>query len=199
MEELRTFLAANISAGILGELQQIENQLKEELHDIQLDIKWIPASNIHLTLKFFGTIPKEVIPAIERELTRILASEDPVPLMIKGIGVFPNAQRPRILWAQVHNDDGRLSVIRERIEAAMSELGFAPKEKEFRPHLTLGRVQFKKTTEGLKEKLARFEDAEIGGCTVRDLYLYRSDLKPSGSEYHLLTAIPFGRSAPKRA
>lgn len=76
-----------------------------------------------------------------------------------------------------------VSSLQEAIERAALEHGFAAEDRPFKPHLTLGRVRSKKNLEYLTQAIATFREVEIGTFEVQKVFLFRSDLKPSGAVY----------------
>ena len=55
-----------------------------------------------------------------------------------GVGCFPNARRPNILWAGIRASDNVRPSFRRSINP-LAALGFPLEKREFFPHVTLGR------------------------------------------------------------
>jgi len=79
-------------------------------------VRWTPLEQMHLTLRFLGDVPEESVPAIVEALHRAAATVAPFALRASGLGCFPDARRPRVLWAGVaggltalHNLQGRIA------------------------------------------------------------------------------------------
>jgi 2'-5' RNA ligase len=60
--------------------------------------KWVRPENLHVTLKFIGHIDPAKLDSIRNALTRA-HSPQKVRLHFRNIGFFPNANRPRVVWA----------------------------------------------------------------------------------------------------
>ncbi|CUS77266.1 2'-5' RNA ligase [Candidatus Kryptonium thompsonii] len=70
----------------------------------------------------------------------------------------------------------------------MSELGFEKEDKEYHPHITLGRVKKAKNISSLIKKMENINfEAKTG--EVAEVLIMKSDLKPSGSVYSVLRKI----------
>jgi 2'-5' RNA ligase len=104
---------------------------------------------------------------------------------MEGIGFFPDARRPRVVWIGCTGGDDRLHRLRSAIEDDLSALGFPRDERTFHPHFTIGRVR----SEGVPHHLTSLPK----NCTfdphhtvVNEIFLMRSVLKPGGSEYSVV-------------
>jgi 2'-5' RNA ligase len=97
-------------------------------------------------------------------------------------GVFPNTNYVRLIWAGVKGDT--IYSLQKEIEIALEKLGWG-REKDFKPHLTLARVNFIKDKQALAQKLASLEVKQIE-FEVKDFRLIKSTLTPKGPEYETL-------------
>jgi RNA 2',3'-cyclic 3'-phosphodiesterase len=79
----------------------------------------------------------------------------------------------------------------------MARLGYAPEERDFSPHLTLGRVARNISGDEMQRLSALLAGNKVGflGATrVQSIQLYRSDLQPSGSVYTALFTAPLAEA-----
>ncbi len=175
---MRCFIAIdipeNIKDAIAGFIEKYGLNLK--------GIRWIPAENVHLTLKFLGDIKEDLIPEIQKRLALICTRIDVFNINIRGAGAFPNLKYPNVLWIGIDESEG-LRRLYEDIEESMSDLGFEKEDRKFSPHLTIGRVKDRKGIEPVIKRLYTFKDTFFGSIEVKEVLLMRSVLKPSGAEY----------------
>ena len=70
----------------------------------------------------------------------------------------------------------------------MLPLGFAPEERGFSPHVTLGRVGRPNadTSERLRGRMGQLSETDLGGFTVDRFYLKKSTLTRGGPIYENL-------------
>jgi 2'-5' RNA ligase len=191
-EQIRCFLAANIATEPSRNLQSAQRQLREALRDLDLPLRWVPVENIHLTFKFLGEVSPVVVATVERALAPLLGAEPPLVFDLAGVGAFPSAARPRVLWVGVREPETpRLPSLFARIEDAFAGLGFPREERPFKPHLTLARAKPEGRPADLSETLERFAGIELGRTVARELWLYRSELRPQGARYTALQRICF--------
>jgi 2'-5' RNA ligase len=184
---IRSFLAFDLTDEIRG----IVSRTAEAMRRYDLDLRWVNPGGIHLTLVFMGDISPSAIPKIEETVGQVCRGFGPFALALEGAGVFPGRKRPRVLWLGLTGEIRRLSGFRQALHNALMPLGIREEAREFRPHLTLGRFRKGPSPElGLDEALARFGELKGPPWTLRELHLFKSDLKPEGAVYTKLQTWP---------
>jgi 2'-5' RNA ligase len=181
---MRTFIAIPLPAEartLLGEIQQ-------KLRSFGADVKWTAASSIHLTLKFLGEIDPAILPRLTDLLRAGASAEQAFPLSIRGLGGFPNLRLPRVIWCGLEGSTDRLVALQRKVDAACVAAGFAPEERPFQPHLTLGRVRGKSNLQPLLDYIKIGSTFE-SGFSVNGFNVYQSTLQPKGAVYTLLQKI----------
>src|SRR5690606_8650349 len=120
---------------------------QEQLHDAtarlratDLPVRWVPPEHLHVTLKFLGTVAEPLVAAVQDAGARAAAGLAPFDARLGGIGAFPNVRRPRVVWVGVRDAEPLLR-LHAALEQALAPLGFAPEDRAFQPHVTLGRVR----------------------------------------------------------
>ena len=101
---------------------------------------------------------------------------------IRGLGAFPNASRPRVLWAGAPGSPA-FTRLAEGVDQALVALGFAPEARGFTPHVTLGRVRAPRRAVALTEAIGAAAARSFGALQVERVSLMRSDLSPRGARY----------------
>lgn len=156
------------------------------LRALDLPVKWVGADGLHLTLKFLGETDDARAPELADALRRAAAGARALPLEISGCGAFPDAERPRVVWAGVSAEPA-LELLQHAVEREFAPLGFPTEARPFRPHLTLGRTR-KDARPGAFRPLA----ASLAGVAfaetvvIEQVELLRSALQPTGAVYHLV-------------
>jgi 2'-5' RNA ligase len=113
-------------------------------------------------------------------------------IQIEGLGSYPNSRRPRVLWIGL-NAPVTLTYLQHALEAAAARLGYAPEDREFSPHLTIGRVRQSVSAADQQKVRTALEDAKVGNLgtvCVNEVHLFKSDLQPTGSLYTKLFSAP---------
>jgi 2'-5' RNA ligase len=98
--------------------------------------RWVAPENLHLTLRFLGEVENPLLPEIDLALAAICAES--FDLTVSGIDVFGSKRRPRLLVARVERHES-LHHLHDKIESAITRLGFKPEARRFTPHVTIAR------------------------------------------------------------
>ena len=175
---MRTFIAIEIPAPVKTALAQ----LQAELRQTGADVGWTNPENIHLTLRFLGEVEEARLPELKRLCAEIAAQCSSFSLRVKDTGYFPNAKQPRVLWAGLAGEVSLAQELQQRLEAGLTALGFAPEDKRFKPHLTIGRVKSGKNLRQLVAKLEMYSLPELS-FAVGEIVLLKSELHPAGARY----------------
>lgn len=184
---IRAFIAVEITPSLV---QLIVNAI-DELRPRFEGIRWVSPSNFHLTLKFLGDIPDSQVNDLFAALTQQLRPFPRCTINAKGLGVFPDVKRPRILWVGLTSD--QLVEMARRIDEGLQPLGFAPEKRAFAPHLTIGRWrQIERAPKDLARVLEKWGATDFGRCQVNEVILFQSILRPMGAEYHKLKTVALG-------
>ena len=176
---MRLFVALNFPP----EIRHALGEATQPLRALGLPVKWVRAEGIHLTLKFLGDVPEERLAELVAALGRARAGARPLALAIGGFGVFPDYQRPRVVWVGVAPDPA-LEILEHRVEQEFAPLGFPTEARAFRPHVTLGRAARgarPAAFTGLEAALARLEFTATP--LVSSVELMQSTLQSAGAVY----------------
>jgi 2'-5' RNA ligase len=160
-------------------------------------VAWVPAQNLHLTLKFLGEQSDARLGEVVDALPLAARLCRPFAIALKGVGAFPTLDRPRILWVGLTEGGAEARSLQERVEAALEERGLARDTRPWHPHLTIGRIPDDRRWRrdagpALREVLAGLATQSFGRLRVDRLALMRSDLGPGGARYRELASAPLG-------
>jgi len=184
---IRAFIAVDLDDPVIEKVCNVVEILKPRI----TEIRWLRKENLHLTLKFLGNIAESQVEPITAALRHPLGLFSPCTISAKGLGVFPDFRRPKILWVGLTGD--QLVQLAAEIESALMPLGFTPENRAFTPHLTIGRWrEGSRPAKNLRQEIDSLNDFEFGACAVRQIVLFQSVLKPEGATYSELRTIQLG-------
>ncbi len=189
---IRAFLAIEVPRDTMRVLESVQQRLR----NLTDGFRWSRVDGIHLTLKFFGDILPDDADRIPEIVREHVVNVPPLNLSLGDLGGFPSLERPRVLWVGAGDDIGRLKNLQLDIEGGLRRYGFPVEARPFAPHLTLGRSRSHLGSAFEADKL-RAMAGELGRqrFEVRELVLFKSDLRPSGPVYTRLACIRLGDSA----
>lgn len=103
-----------------------------------LPVKWVRQENLHLTLNFLGYILDENILNICESVQKVSENINSFELQFTGAELGPSSEMKKMIWV-AGEKSGEISELKYQLDRA---LGFFIREKkDFRPHITLGRIQ----------------------------------------------------------
>lgn len=179
---MRLFIAITFNQDIKSSLYNIIQHLKQNSKEGNFTQK----DNLHLTIAFIGesnainTIQKAMNEAVLHPTVKSFT------LSIEGLGKF-NRREGDIFWAGIQNNP-LLSQLNNAIVQELRNNGFTIDDREFKPHLTLGRKvvlhsnfdvkEFEKTNPTMEMEVNRIslmKSERIGGKLVYT-EIYHCDL-----------------------
>ncbi len=188
MSVIRAFIAVDLSPEIRSHLDSIGSDFKQMIGNHA--VRWVPTENIHLTLKFLGDVSISSLGLVKQALDNEVSGHHAFNISIGNLGAFPKVRAPRVIWVGVEGPES-LQVLQHAIETQMSRLGYEPDQRPFSAHLTLGRVSRNARSDEIQAVSSALERLKIGflGITpVKEVRLYKSDLRPEGAVYSCVHA-----------
>ncbi|HVK61643.1 MAG TPA: RNA 2',3'-cyclic phosphodiesterase [Bdellovibrionales bacterium] len=178
--EKRLFIGVPVIVG-----RSLESALKKTRITAQkreMEFEWTPSANFHITLSFIGATPEDRLPLLEELLTAIAARNPVAETSIRGMGAFPDEHHMRVLWVGVRKSRA-LSALNEDLRTTLVANGFPQDEKEFIPHLTIGRLR--KSRSG-KDLLSPYVRTQFGDLEFNEITLYESRMYSGRPHYEAL-------------
>lgn len=171
----RVFVAVRIkpTRGIMALLAQLRR--------LGRPVKTVADENLHVTLRFLGQTDEALFRPIVNAIHTAVDNAKAFDLNLVGLGAYPYIHRPKSVWAGVDNAD-TLSKIAHGLATPLEDLGFAPEERPWVPHVTLCRIKARPPKE-LVDLLNADHSVSLGTVRIRSVDLLSSQLLPSGPLY----------------
>jgi 2'-5' RNA ligase len=180
----RAFVAVLIPDHLRARVFDFETRLRADLGDSQgRAVKWVERENLHVTLKFLGSVPDEKVGPVSSKIESTASRFGPFDLDVAGAGGFPSRRRPTVLWVGTGEGSDRLGELAAAVEEGLSELGFAKEQKRFHGHITIGRIRRGSQPQSIDSALGAWDPGTFGRFTVDSISLMESELRPSGPIY----------------
>ena len=202
---MRLFIALDIDDAI----RQRIGRFVDGVSGFAPDARWVKLESVHVTLKFIGEKPADLVATLQRELDAVRLS--PFTVSFGGFGFFPTAKSARVFWVGIQAGP-ELQKLAAAVDDVSAGLGVPKEERAFSPHLTVARKSGASGTphqqkgdgpgrvfQRLQEKLAAMPAPEFGTMTAREFFLYQSQLSRSGSRYTKLERFGLRADAAARA
>jgi RNA 2',3'-cyclic 3'-phosphodiesterase len=182
---MRLFTGLDLPAEVVRNLENLLEELRPAAR-----IQWSPPANLHITTKFIGEWPEERLDELKAALAA-LPGRAAIPLHIHNVGFFPNPHSPRIFWCGIEAPG--LAELAGDTDRATAALGIESEKRAYSPHLTLARIKEKVNLQPLRERIAARASLDFGSFEAEGFFLYRSQLRPSGSVYTKLAEFPLSK------
>lgn len=164
-------------------------RLLEGLDASGADLKTTLPEKLHVTLSFLGDVPEDATPVLAAALDSAAAGRPAFTIKLRGVGAFPHARRPRVVWVGLE-DPRALVDLALATRARLDATGFPGDGKDFRAHVTLARVRSERGLDGAVRFLRDHGRDDAGEVEVRDVRLYRSTLGTGGAQHEVLHVAP---------
>ena len=193
---VRAFIAIALPQILVVRLKQIQQQLQSGANGDA--IRWTKPDQLHLTLKFLGDVHEDGVNDLKSALTCACERQTPFQLTLEGLGCFPNARLPRVVWVGINDELEPLRRLQMEIDQQTQGFGDHTEERAFRPHLTIGRVKVQgKGARRVGEAVEQAAVGRVGAWTVSEIKLMQSRLSPQGAQYITLTTLALSSPKPE--
>lgn len=168
----RIFIAAVLPDKIKRDISQIIKNAGKSFSGI----RWEKPGKIHVTLKFPGTINDKTVDDILGRVKKIAVKTRTIKVSFSHIDAFPDFRNPRVLVLRLSKSN-ELRDLHSTIDDELSALGIKKEQRDFIPHITIGRIQkgFRVLDKGIKIERSEFN--------ILNIAVIKSELKKEGSEY----------------
>ncbi len=183
-EMLRTFIAVKIEPE--PELLQLMKCLKKKFSDQK--IKWVEENNLHLTIKFLGDTTPLQVEKVKEILQETAKNFSEFQFDLQGIGFFKRNRQPKVLFVNIEKYK-YLKQFADELDTKLSGLGFEKEQREFNPHLTLGRIKYLRNKSRFYKTIEEYKSILIQQVKIDEIIYYQSILKSDGPEYKFLVKV----------
>ncbi|MCC6503092.1 MAG: RNA 2',3'-cyclic phosphodiesterase [Deltaproteobacteria bacterium] len=173
---MRTFVAIKLPSEVTELLRTIQASLNRGLKGTS----WVRPESIHLTLKFLGEIDDAKVRDVAAGLEKAAEGFRPFSLEVGGVGAFPNARAPKVVWAGI-KECAELTKLQKSVDERLSIIGFEAETRPFTPHLTLCRIKSAEDGRALGRLIAGLGEQAKASFTVNSFVFMKSVLKPQGA------------------
>ena len=148
-----------------------------------------------MTLLFLGDLSDAEVAEACSQADWAARANEPFSLRVRGVGAFPNPDRPRALWLGVSEGAAAVNRLQADLDEALADIAPRSENRQFVPHWTLARLGKRGgyTSPHLVDSLANLADYDAGELSVEQIVVYASELRPEGPEYYALARCPLGR------
>lgn len=176
---IRLFIGLELPETVKDDLERLMNGLE--------GARWLKRNQLHLTLRFIGTVSEPVAEDLVAALRTLRFR--PFSVGLRQVGIFGSKRRPRILWSGVREQDAtQLKNLHGRIDRLLVGAGIEPDGRKFTPHVTLARFRGKAGNIG--DYLAHYAGFHSEIFAANEIALIRSHLGHGGARHMIEETFP---------
>jgi 2'-5' RNA ligase len=138
-------------------------------------VRWTPAANIHLTLRFIGETDDAKRARFQEALARVRV--EPFILPVGTVGTFIGRGPAKVLWAGIGSGHTRLFQLRKQVDEALLTVDSGLPMPGFHPHFTLARLEPTHEPKRLAAFVERHAEVEAPPFRVAEFQLVASELR----------------------
>jgi len=186
----RLFLAVPLTDDVRETVADISKRLQTGARFTALQASWVPPQNFHMTLHFLGGVAEAQLANLEAALRTLEGAIPPFHLSFSGLGYFPHAKAPRVLWLGASNPAKRLPEIVRTTGEAIEDAGIELKHQNFHAHITMARFKSQRGTAAFVSIARNYAGVSADSCKVTRLVLMESLISAGAPEYREVMEIP---------
>lgn len=162
--------------------QDIKKRLDQRIEKWrELPVKWSLPDNFHVTLSFFGYVDDESLVDICAGIREAVSSLESFGMSLEGIGLGSDPENPKMVWL-FGGANEELRKLKIEIEKSLDM--FVAEKKEFKPHVTLGKIS-KNKWEALSER-PKIEEKFRVSIPVESVDIFESKLENGRTRFTVL-------------
>jgi 2'-5' RNA ligase len=143
---------------------------------------------MHVTLGFIGSTEDQAVKQVIQMLKDKFTGFGVIEFGIAGLGVFKSFKDPKIIFSGIENRD-KLIVAHEATKEGLKELDIKLEERQFNPHLTIGRIKALDNKKNFQELILGYSGKKFHHVTITEIIYYESVLLTTGPIYKPITKV----------
>ena len=195
----RIFIAVNLPENIKENLVSYQKKIDglfafdwDEASGIK-PIRWTKKENLHITLVFLGYAREEGLLEVFRIVENVASRNKSFEVRLNKICYAPPKKMPpRMVWV-IGERSSEFTALRDDLEKSLAtseKLSFAPENRAFSPHITLGRIRSWQWRQIEPEERPDISEDISLNFRVNSIEVMESRLKRGGAEYTVLKSYP---------
>jgi 2'-5' RNA ligase len=193
---VRAFISLSAGDLFAGAGSEPVEALEAALKGAGGELRFVKADARHLTLRFFAELPDARQAEVASAIAKVAGEQHPFPVTTLGVGFFPSAVRPRVVWVGMGDPEDRIRQLYAALEDKLEAGGLGRGEPHFVPHVTIARVTRAPPGPALAQAVDPFVHARFGSSTASGLEFTQSTLQKGGPVYRRIAHHKFAAKRP---
>ena len=179
----------------VDELLMLQEALDEPLRAMEgVTVQWSEATMIQVALKSFGALDPALWLRVGELVEHVASSLVPFKVELEAVSAHPSAGSARLIQARLGMGSELAQGLHKVIEEYLERIGIAKDPRPFWPGAVVGLVGSERGAVDLGEVLEGCAPGGgLGETFVRDLVLYRGQLKRGRPRWTVQRRFPLGK------
>ena len=190
-DSLRAFFALPVRELDKAPLVEAQRRMQRSTEIGRLEPRFIVAEQLHITLKFLGSVAADKVPELCALGARRAAEHAAFQTSFSHVTAFGSPRRARVLVVGFDPPAPGLVELASELEADVEPLGIERETRPFVPHVSLARLK----RPGNAQAVLEAAKLEPSPAHFDELRLYQSVLTPAGGVYSVLASWPLAKPA----
>jgi 2'-5' RNA ligase len=186
---VRAFLAIAIAGPVVATLEHASLAISHSSPAWRGE-KWVPAENLHITIRFLGDVPDDDAQALNALIAEVAPNYPVHDISLAGLAARPRARAANLVWATFGGQVESTAKLVDALSAALTAAGYDRPEHPFVPHATLVRARRPRSIDPDALEAARraieAASAQDRTMSVAEVTLFSSTLTAHGPRYRVL-------------
>ncbi len=192
---MRVFAAVELPEEVRARVSAASRELLAGV----LAAKSVAEENLHVTVRFVGEVAETAVGPLLDAVREAGATVPRTTAEARGFGAFPDARRPRVVWAGIDDPRGALAAVEAAISERLGVLGHAREDRPYSAHVTVARMRVGvRVGQGARDlgalrsriKAAERDPPVFGAVPLTSVTVFKSELGRDGSRYTALARFP---------
>jgi 2'-5' RNA ligase len=190
---MRLFFAFELSDEARAVATRTQALLRDQIGS--RDVRWTDPSDMHITTLFLGDNPNERLSIFTDAAVDAVSTVKPFTVNVQGVGRFPDAGPPRVVWLGAQQPDGQPA---SQIISALRKLlpDISVDHASYRPHITLAYVRPTTSRVSVDQAVDAVKQEEPIPMIVDRLVLMQTipqqeRRKSNSARYNIVQVFPF--------
>jgi RNA 2',3'-cyclic 3'-phosphodiesterase len=180
LENKRLFFGLAAPLDQSQEFLNMAKKLKINADHKTYDVQWPNSKYHHITLRFLGPTPVELIPQLNTITQEVAALTTEFSLEARNVGGFPDLLAARVIYVGCQKSTHLASLY----------LGLNTETHDLNPHVTIGRIRHKRS---ISDLISPFVRKSFGKIKFDRLTLFESVPRGKYSVYLPIFEAPFSK------
>ncbi|MDX9719396.1 MAG: hypothetical protein RBU37_01520 [Myxococcota bacterium] len=150
-------------------------------------VRWLSPEHLFLVLRRAASVALPLIAHVKDGVEQVASSVEPFVLVSRGVGVYPEGARPRVIHAGTAGGREQVEALTRALDEALLAQGIPMEHGRHVAQVVLGRLCTPRKRLDLSDAVEALRELPLGSSEVRELVLFETRARRSGMQVKVLS------------